>query len=75
MGRLSSDIRSGQRARLFHVCPSTGGLWLARESDGSCEGIFRERREAVKFALAEGQGEAVILFSAEAAAPSWLAVR
>lgn len=62
-------------ARLFLVCPSTGGLWLARETGGLAEGLFRTRRDAVRFALAEGGHDNIVCFSADPATPSFIAPR
>ncbi|WP_252511316.1 hypothetical protein [Phreatobacter aquaticus] len=59
-------------ARFFVVCPSAGGLWIARESQGLAEGVFRTRQEAVRFALAEGGRDNVVRFSASPALPSYL---
>ena len=60
-------------SRLFLVCPSTDGQWLARDVHGLAEGIFRTRKDAVRFALAEGGHDNVVCFSPEPETPSFLA--
>jgi hypothetical protein len=52
-------------ARFFLVCPSTDGLWIAREANGLVEGLFRSRKDAVRFALVEGGHDNIVCCSGE----------
>jgi hypothetical protein len=62
-------------ARLFLVCPSTDGLWIAREAHGVAEGLFRSRKDAVRFALVEGGHANIVRFSTSPEASSFAAAR
>ncbi len=57
---------------LFVVGPSSHGLWTARDLDGSAEGVFRTRKDAIRFALAEGGHDNVVTLSAEPIEPSFM---
>ena len=41
-------------SHLFLVGRSSHGFWVARDLEGRSEGIFRNQKEAVRFALSEG---------------------
>jgi hypothetical protein len=58
-------------AKFFIVCPSEDGLWIARETHGLAEGLFLQRRDAVRFAMSEGGTENMVCLSDTAACPSW----
>jgi hypothetical protein len=47
--------------RLFLISPREDGLWLARESEGRAEGVFRRREDAIRYAVLEGGKENAIL--------------
>lgn len=72
MGRHATA--SGQR-RYFVVCPALGGLWLARESHGFVEGVFRRRKDALRFALCEGGTDNIVCLSPGCATPSFLGIQ
>jgi len=59
--------------RLFLVCPSADGLWIAREANGLAEGLFRSRKDAVRFALIEGGHDNVVCFSDDPGVSSFAA--
>jgi hypothetical protein len=67
------QVCSPAAARLFLVCPSTGGLWIARDALGLVEGLFRSRKDAVRFALVEGGHDNVVCFSSDPEVPSFIA--
>jgi hypothetical protein len=57
--------------RLFLVAPLASGLWLARESEGRAEGLFRRREDAVRYARLEGgRSNAVLLMARTRSAPA-----
>lgn len=56
---------------LFLVGRSIEGFWVARDLEGSTEGIFRDRKEAVRFALSEGGHLNVVMLSPNAVEPSF----
>ncbi len=56
---------------MFIVCPSDDGLWIARETHGLAEGLFTQRRYAVRFAMSEGGTANMVCLSEPAACLSW----
>jgi hypothetical protein len=56
----SADI---VRRRIFTVSRDRRGRWIARALDGLIEGVFIDRKTAIRFALfeADGQHSAVII--------------
>ncbi|QCI65741.1 RAG2 PHD domain containing protein [Phreatobacter stygius] len=65
--------RSGAQApHLFIVGPCSHGLWTARDLDGSAEGVFRTRKDAIRFALVEGGHDNVVTLSTEPIEPSFM---
>jgi len=61
------------RHRLFVVSQNSRGHWVAREGTGLIGGVFRSRRDAVRFALFEtGSPESVFVVAGGAAsAGAW----
>ena len=56
------------RCRGFVVSQNPRGQWVAREAAGLTEGVFRNQRDAVRFAQFEaGSPESVIVFAGGAA--------
>jgi len=54
--------------RLFVVSQNPRGQWVAREGTGLIGGVFRSRRDAVRFALFEtGSPESVFVVAGGAA--------
>jgi hypothetical protein len=50
--------------RQFVVAQNARGKWVARETHGMIEGVFREQRDAVRFALYEtGDPRSVVVIS------------
>lgn len=58
-------------SHLFLVGRSAAGFWVARDLDGQSEGIFRERKDAVRFALSEGGHANAVMLSPNAVEPSF----
>lgn len=58
-------------SHLFLVGQSSHGLWVARDLEGRSEGIFRNQKEAVRFALAEGGHPNAVLISPNGVEPSY----
>ena len=53
------DQPPGQRAlRAFTIRRDNRGRWLADETHGLMGGVFASRKEAVRFALREADGDA-----------------
>jgi hypothetical protein len=71
---MSEPLRRSRAVlpHLFIVGPSSQGLWTARDLDGSAEGIFRTRKDAIRFALAEGGHDNVVTVSTDPVEPSFL---
>ena len=52
------------RHRTFEVAEDEHGLWILHERHGLAEGVFRTRRDAVRFALFEtGNPDSVVVIS------------
>jgi hypothetical protein len=52
------------RHRTFEVAENEHGLWILHELHGLMEGVFRTRRDAVRFALFEtGNPDSVVVIS------------
>ena len=54
MPRSKSPLPLGTESHLFLVGQSKRGFWVARDLEGRSEGIFRDQKEAMRFALYEG---------------------
>lgn len=48
------QTRLGSASHPVLIGRSQAGLWIARDLDGRSEGIFRDRKAAIRFALSEG---------------------
>lgn len=69
----TASRHSGARVpHLFVVGPCAHGLWTARDLDGSCEGVFRTRKAAIRFALVEGGHDNIVTLSTEPVEPSFM---
>jgi hypothetical protein len=53
MARLESKVESKLNEPVFLLGQNGRGQWVIREMHGRMEGIFAERREAVRFAIDE----------------------
>lgn len=58
-------------SHLFLVGQSSHGFWVARDLEGRSEGIFRNQKEAVRFALSEGVHPNAVLISPNEVEPSY----
>lgn len=58
-------------SHLFLVGQSKGGFWVARDLEGRSEGIFRDKKEAIRFALFEGGHPNAVMLSPNAVEPSF----
>ena len=58
-------------SHLFLVGRSSGGFWVARDLEGVSEGIFRDKKTAVRFALSEGGHSNAVMLSPSAVEPSF----
>ena len=58
-------------SHLFLVGRSTAGFWVARDLEGRTEGIFRDKKDAVRFALFEGGHANAVMLSPNAVEPSF----
>jgi len=64
MNHLTQFTPVIDRHRLFVVSQNPRGQWVAREGSGRIGGIFRSRRDAVRFALFEtGRPESVFVLA------------
>jgi hypothetical protein len=63
VGQFATPSAGSGRRRLFTVTCNRRGRWIARDLDGLIEGVFIDKRTAIRFALFEvdGQRSAVIL--------------
>ena len=59
--------RRAGRSSLYTVRPTADGFWRIEASHGFVQGLFRSRRDAVRFAVFEigGHGNAVVLDTTE----------
>jgi hypothetical protein len=62
VARFTTPLTNGRR-RTFTVGRNRRGRWIARDLDGMIEGVFIDRKTAVRFALfeADGRRSAVIV--------------
>jgi hypothetical protein len=62
LARFAAPANIGRR-RMFTVGRDRRGRWIARELDGMIEGVFVDRKTAIRFALfeADGHRSAVII--------------
>jgi|GEM_PF-2530022 len=58
-------------SHLFLVSKSKGGFWVARDLEDRSEGIFRDKKEAIRFALFEGGHPNAVMLSPNALEPSF----
>ena len=58
-------------SHLFLVGQSKAGFWVARDLEGQTEGIFRDKKDAVRFALFEGGHPNAVMLSPNAVEPSF----
>lgn len=58
-------------SHLFLVGPSKGGFWVARDLEGTAEGIFRDKKDAVRFAMREGGHDNAVMLSPSPVEPSF----
>lgn len=56
---------------LFLVGRSQAGFWVARDLDGRSEGIFRDRKTAIRFAMSEGGHANAVMLSPDDVEPSF----
>lgn len=56
---------------LFLVGRSQAGLWVARDLEGVSEGVFRDRKTAMRFALFEGGHANAVMLSPHPVEPSF----
>jgi hypothetical protein len=53
MAQLASKSASKLNGPLFLLGQNSHGQWIIRELHGRMEGLFRDRKEAIRFALYE----------------------
>jgi hypothetical protein len=58
-------------SHLFLVGQSKAGFWVARDLEGCSEGIFRNKKEAIRFAIFEGGHHNAVMLSPNAVEPSF----
>jgi hypothetical protein len=58
-------------SHLFLVGRSQAGFWVARDLEGLSEGIFRDKKEAIRFALFEGGHANAVMLSPNGVEPSF----
>jgi hypothetical protein len=64
MTQVANFVPLADRHRQFVVAQNARGRWVARETTGMIEGVFREQRDAVRFALYEtGDPRSVVVIS------------
>ena len=72
MAQSSSPLqRLDHASHLFLVGRSRAGFWIARDLEGVAEGIFRDKKAAMRFALFEGGHANVVMLSPDAVEPSF----
>jgi hypothetical protein len=57
-------------SHLFLVGRSQAGFWVARDLEGSAEGVFPDRKAALRFALFEGGHANAVMLSPDGVEPS-----
>jgi len=70
MGQAKPSAPAGD-SHLFLVGQSRHGYWVARDLEGRSEGIFRNQKDAVRFALSEGGHLNAVLISPNGVEPSY----
>lgn len=58
-------------SHLFLVGRSKAGLWVARDLEGHSEGVFRDKKDALRFALFEGGHANAVMLSPNIVEPSF----
>jgi hypothetical protein len=72
MGQSTPFPRQPETAgHLFLVGRWREGFWVARDLEGSAEGIFRDKKEAIRFAMSEGGHPNAVMLSPNAVEPSF----
>ncbi|WP_332699875.1 hypothetical protein [Bosea sp. (in: a-proteobacteria)] len=71
MARYKSPQPLVAESHLFLVGQSKRGFWVARDLEGRSEGIFRDQKEAMRFALFEGGHANAVLLSPAPVEPSF----
>ncbi|CAN7539516.1 hypothetical protein [Bosea sp. LjRoot237] len=71
MGQFKPLQPLNGKSHLFLVGQSSHGFWVARDLEGLSEGIFRNQKEAVRFALSEGGHPNAVLISPNEVEPSY----
>lgn len=61
---------SPAEARQFVVVRNAHGYWVARDTHGLIEGVFTDRREAIRFALFEASDRSAVIAGGPEAATS-----
>lgn len=56
---------------LFLVGRSRTGFWVARDLEGLSEGIFRDKKGAMRFAMCEGGHANAVMLSPNVVEPSF----
>lgn len=65
------QTRLDSASHLFLVGRSQAGFWVARDLEGLSEGIFRDKKEAIRFALFEGGHANAVMLSPDGVEPSF----
>ncbi|HEY5798364.1 MAG TPA: hypothetical protein VIU82_25460 [Bosea sp. (in: a-proteobacteria)] len=63
--------RLDSASHLFLVGRSQAGFWVARDLEGQAEGIFRDKKAAIRFALFEGGHANAVMLSPGGVEPSF----
>lgn len=71
MGQATPLRPHDATSHLFLVGQSKTGFWVARDLEGQSEGIFRDKKDAVRFALFEGGHPNAVMLSPNAVEPSF----
>ncbi|GAU83670.1 hypothetical protein [Bosea sp. BIWAKO-01] len=71
MGQSTPIHPQDGASHLFLVGQSKHGFWVARDLEGQSEGIFREKKDAVRFAMFEGGHPNAVMLSPNAVEPSF----
>jgi hypothetical protein len=58
-------------SHLFLVGRSQTGFWVARDLEGVSEGLFRDKKAAIRFALFEGGHANAVMLSPDSVEPSF----
>jgi hypothetical protein len=60
-----------EAGHLFLVGRSQAGFWVARDLEGVSEGVFRDEKDAMRFALFEGGHANAVMLSPHPVEPSF----